>query len=139
MELPLEDGSVDAVINVESCHHYASMPSFLSEVRRVLRPGGHLLITDYREVHEMPILERYLAECGMPVCSGRDITANVLAALDADEAAKQALLEERVPRLLRGVMRTFMGCKGTDVYAGFAARTWLYQSWVLQKQQPERS
>ncbi len=33
-KLPFQDQSFDAVINVESCHAYGSVPKFLSEVKR---------------------------------------------------------------------------------------------------------
>src|SRR5262249_34008 len=46
--IPLVDNSFDVVINVESSHCYASVEAFLSGVYRVLRPGGHFLITDLR-------------------------------------------------------------------------------------------
>src|SRR5665213_280956 len=45
-KMPFKDESFDAVVNVESCHAYGSVPKFLSEVQRVLRPGGYLLCTD---------------------------------------------------------------------------------------------
>jgi SAM-dependent methyltransferase len=133
LELPLPDGSADAVVNVESCHHYGSMPRFLAEVRRVLRPGGHLLITDYREAGEMPALEAELAACGLEVVRSSDITANVVAALERDNEAKEQMLLAHVPRALRTIMRTFMGNRGTDVFEGFQTRRWLYRSWVLRK------
>jgi SAM-dependent methyltransferase len=46
--LPFEDARFDAAINVESSHCYGDMGRFLAEVHRVLRPGGHLLWTDFR-------------------------------------------------------------------------------------------
>jgi len=39
--LPFEPDTFDAVINVEASHCYPNFPRFLSEVERVLRPGGH--------------------------------------------------------------------------------------------------
>jgi SAM-dependent methyltransferase len=44
--LPFDDGSFDAVINVESSHNYPDLAKFLSEVARVLRPGGHFSHVD---------------------------------------------------------------------------------------------
>jgi ubiquinone/menaquinone biosynthesis C-methylase UbiE len=43
--LPLEDNSVDAVWAGEVIEHIADVAPWLSEVRRVLRPGGTLLLT----------------------------------------------------------------------------------------------
>src|SRR5204863_875878 len=41
--LPCETGTFDVVLNVESSHCYGSVPAFLGEVFRVLRPGGYFL------------------------------------------------------------------------------------------------
>ncbi len=46
-DLPFPDESFDAVINVESSHLYPHFPVFLTEVARVLRPGGNFLYTDW--------------------------------------------------------------------------------------------
>ena len=46
--LPFPDESFDAVINVEASHIYPHFDRFLSEVKRVLRPGGHFLHVDFR-------------------------------------------------------------------------------------------
>jgi SAM-dependent methyltransferase len=43
--LPLEDNSVDLVWASEVIEHVADTASWLSEVRRVLAPGGRLLLT----------------------------------------------------------------------------------------------
>ncbi len=44
--LPFPDGQFDAVICVESAHNYPDFGRFLSEVCRVLKPGGYLSIAD---------------------------------------------------------------------------------------------
>jgi len=57
--LPFPDASFDAVLNVESSHCYGSMAGFLSEVHRVLRPGGRFLFADFRPAdiaHDVPLL-----------------------------------------------------------------------------------
>jgi 2-polyprenyl-6-hydroxyphenyl methylase/3-demethylubiquinone-9 3-methyltransferase len=40
--IPLEDDSVDRVVCVDVLEHVRDFPSVLSEIRRVLRPGGTL-------------------------------------------------------------------------------------------------
>lgn len=44
--LPLPDGSVDVILNIESACHYSNRSRFLVECARVLRPGGRLAATD---------------------------------------------------------------------------------------------
>jgi SAM-dependent methyltransferase len=43
--LPLADGEVDVVWSSEVIEHVADTARWLSEIRRVLRPGGRLLLT----------------------------------------------------------------------------------------------
>ncbi|GAB3907812.1 hypothetical protein GCM10029964_106590 [Kibdelosporangium lantanae] len=43
--LPLVSGSVDVVANLQVIEHLWDQPGFLRECWRVLRPGGHLLVT----------------------------------------------------------------------------------------------
>ena len=43
--LPLGDASVDVVVSFETLEHLLEQQAFLSELRRVLRPGGLLLIS----------------------------------------------------------------------------------------------
>jgi len=48
--LPLPDESQDAVVAAQAFHWFAT-PQVLAEIRRVLKPGGHLgLIWNYRDV-----------------------------------------------------------------------------------------
>jgi arsenite methyltransferase len=46
MALPFPDGSFDAVTATQVYEYVADMPAALTEARRVLRPGGRLLILD---------------------------------------------------------------------------------------------
>jgi 2-polyprenyl-3-methyl-5-hydroxy-6-metoxy-1,4-benzoquinol methylase len=53
--LPAPDGSVDVVVCFEALEHFAEQDVFVHEVRRVLRPGGMLLVsTPDREVYSPP-------------------------------------------------------------------------------------
>jgi len=45
--LPLDDASCDVVVSTVSFHHWARQADGLRECRRVLRPGGALLLVDF--------------------------------------------------------------------------------------------
>jgi SAM-dependent methyltransferase len=45
--LPLADGSVDHVVAVESLYHHPHRARVLAEVRRILRPGGWLVVAEH--------------------------------------------------------------------------------------------
>ena len=44
-ELPLPDASVDVVVNFQVIEHLWDQPQFIAECRRVLRPGGLLMMS----------------------------------------------------------------------------------------------
>lgn len=46
-DLPFADESFDAVLSSNSFHHYPNPEKFFAGVRRVLRPGGRLILRDY--------------------------------------------------------------------------------------------
>jgi SAM-dependent methyltransferase len=46
-EMPVEDASADVVLSLEAISHYYDHRPFLDEVRRVLRPGGVLIVSDH--------------------------------------------------------------------------------------------
>lgn len=118
-DLPLEDRSVDVVVNVESSHCYGSVSRFLSEVRRVLRPGGSLVLADVRDTGELEALRRALDEHGPSVpVEEEDITAGVMAALERTVAQKEELLAQ-VPWPLRGTLRDQSGAPGGVVHRAF--------------------
>lgn len=82
LNLPLDDGSCDAIVNVESSHSYGNLPKFLGQVRRICRPGGWFLHTDFLGTDDWDYVRTRLTVLGFSVEADRDITANVLAARD---------------------------------------------------------
>lgn len=46
-QLPFRDGSFDVAVSTSSLHFWPSPPRSLAEMRRVLRPGGRLVVTDW--------------------------------------------------------------------------------------------
>ena len=131
--LPLPDASFDAVLNVESSHCYGSTPAFLSEVKRVLRPGGHFLFADLRSAPDRDRLHQQVLDSGLAIVEHEDITANVIEALRRDSQRKLALLEQHGNQRLMSVFRQFAAIEGSGVYEGFVSRSAVYVRYLLQK------
>jgi ubiquinone/menaquinone biosynthesis C-methylase UbiE len=131
--LPLADASFDAVLNIESSHCYGSMPAFLSEVKRVLRPGGHFLFADLRSTKDCERLHENILHTGMTLLSQQDLTANVVEALRRDSSRKLALIERNINKRLLGAFRQFAAIEGSDIYRAFQDGTAVYVQYLLQK------
>jgi SAM-dependent methyltransferase len=82
LDIPLDDASCDAVINVESSHSYGNLPKFLGQVRRICRSGGWFLHTDFLSPEDWEYVRMRLKALDFSTESDRDITANVLASRD---------------------------------------------------------
>lgn len=134
-DLPFDDNTFDAVVNVESSHCYGSVDTFLSEVRRVLRPGGYFLYADFRDRVKMEQWRRQIHDSGLILVSEADITANVVAALDADDERKTRLINQLVPRFLLSSFRDFSGVKGSAIYTEFRSGVTPYLRLLLKKPQ----
>jgi len=131
--LPFDDDSFDAVVNVESSHCYGSMAAFLAQVRRVLKPGGHFLFADFRPREQIDEMDEQLAHSEMRCVRQKDITPNVIEALDADHERRVAHIRRGAPKFLGKLMQEFAGTKGAGIYKGFQTRAFVYESFVLQK------
>ena len=131
--LPFDGSSVDAVVNVESSHCYPSFETFLAEVRRVLRPGGHLLYADFRERSNVEPWRHALRSSGLAVLSDTEITPNVVAALDRDHDRKLDLIDRLIPGILRPSFLDFAAVRGSSIFEGFRSGKLVYRSFVLQK------
>lgn len=82
LNVPLPDASCDAIVNIESSHSYGNLPKFLGEVRRISRPGGWFLHTDFLSPEDWDQVRMRLKRSGFVTENDRDITANVLASRD---------------------------------------------------------
>lgn len=131
--LPFEDDAFDVVVNVESSHCYRSMPTFLREVKRVLRPGGKLLWADLRAAKDAPALHEFVAQSGLVVLDQEDITACVVEALRQDSQRRVALIAQCVAKPLRHTFQEFAAVEGSEIYCAFRDRTAVYLRYVLQK------
>lgn len=133
-KLPFSDHSFDVVYNVESSHCYGNMRSFISEVARVLKPGGYFAWADLRLKDEMQELEELTALSNLKVISKENITANVIHALDLIADFKTKSIKEKVPYLMRNIFSEFAGVPKSKIYEGFKDGTVVY--WVYQFQKP---
>lgn len=131
--IPFPSDSFDAVINLESSHCYNSMNSFVREVVRVLRRGGHFLFADFRLREEIPQLYGQLRQSGLRVLEEERITANVLKALEFDNERKLALIQSKAPKFIRERVEQFAGLTGSPVHQKFLSGEWEYLRFVLQK------
>jgi SAM-dependent methyltransferase len=132
--LPFPDASFDVVLNVESSHGYGSVPRFLGEVRRVLRPGGVFLYTDHRNRWELDGWRGQIRESGLELLEETDITDNVVEALDRSNARKQALIDRKCPAWFRGSFQEFAAVQGSVAYERFRVRRNRYLAFRLRKE-----
>jgi demethylmenaquinone methyltransferase/2-methoxy-6-polyprenyl-1,4-benzoquinol methylase len=60
MALPFQDASFDVVTVAFGLRNMASWPGALAEMRRVLKPGGHVVVLDFSIPTLFPIRPAYL-------------------------------------------------------------------------------
>ncbi len=131
--LPFPDASLDAVINVEASHCYPDFPGFLAEVKRVLRPGGHLLYADFRFSDGFAEWEQAIATCGLEIIQTRDIGNEVQRGMNQNANRSTALIVERLPSFLHSLGRDFAGIPGARVYEALKSGEVSYRSWCFRK------
>jgi SAM-dependent methyltransferase len=131
--LPFESGSFDAVINIEASHCYPSLPKFLAEVTRVLRPGGNFLYADFRFVDEAGEWDAALAAAPLRVLRRKDINAEVLRGMDGNSERSQALIARRLPKWLRPLGRDFAGTRGSRIRLALEAGALSYRSYCFAR------
>lgn len=131
--LPVPDGSVDIVLNVESSHSYPSMPDFLKEVVRVLRPGGSFAWCDIGKPDVLAQIERQMRDAGLVEIEAHEITPNVLRALDAITPEREAQISQDIPGLMRHAFRDFAGVTGSTLYNLMRSGGLVYQKRLLRK------
>lgn len=132
-QIPLESAAYGVVMNVESSHRYPDMKMFLTEVHRVLQPGGHFLFTDFRYDYEIPALKIELQNSGLDLILEEDITQHVLKALQLDDNRRRKLVKKLAPKLLHKIALNFAGTMGSPTYNQFLNREYVYMNYVLRK------
>ena len=120
--LPVQDATVDVVTNIESSHTYPDMRAFLTEVRRVLRPGGWFLHTDLLPPQRWLEVRAILAVSGFTIEVDRDITANVLASCDDVAASRTTAFGGG-----SDMIDNFLAVPGSTVYEQMRTGVWEYR------------
>ena len=132
-KLPFADNSFDAVLNVEASHCYPSLPRFLREVARVLRPGGQFLYADFRFAQGFASWDAELAASPLTLRSTRDISAEVLRGMRQNSARSTKLIVRHLPRFLHALGRDFAGIEGSRIYEALRCGEVSYRSYRLEK------
>lgn len=132
--LALNTASFDIVINIESIHCYAQPERFLAEVARVLKPGGELLFAGFAaRGHAYDRLIEAFNSSALRLERLDDITANIAAALDADEARKRAFLDKNVRGALKSFALGAYAMQGSPMRTALDAGATVYIAALLTK------
>jgi ubiquinone/menaquinone biosynthesis C-methylase UbiE len=133
--IPFADDSIDVVMNVESCHGYGSVPQFLAEVKRVLKPDGHLLLVDFRSggKKNMDMLRDQIINTGLQIIEEENISKNVLMAIEAEDETKKARIESLIPKRWQKLFGDFAGVVGSKFYNTLKSEDRFYHRFVIKK------
>lgn len=132
--LPYEEKTFDAVINVEASHCYPDFAAFLTEVARVLKPGGHFLYADFRFSEDIVAWEEAIHDAPLKVIHTQDISAEVLRGMDRNAERSKALVRNCLPRMLHSLGSDFAGVPGARVYEALKRGSLSYRSWCFLKE-----
>ena len=131
--LPFKDNTFDAVINIESSHCYGNMERFLSEVSRVVKPGGYFGWADLRAKDMVKETEFVFEKSNLTCIYNKTITPEVINALDDIHDTKMKMINNHVPKFLRSAFTDFAGAKNSKIYNSFKSGDAVYLSKVLKK------
>ena len=131
--LPFDDNSVDVVVNVESSHCYPSIPDFISEVCRVLKPGGHFLYCDLVIESTLDDHLNKLKNNSLKDFKYVDITENIIKASELMTDDRNKIINKVNSSFLRKVLKSFASVKGSKIYKSFVDRHYSYISLVAEK------
>lgn len=132
-EIPLSDNSIDVVLNVESCHAYGSVEKFISEVKRVLKPGGVLALVDFRDLDKMDVLRDQLKNSGLKWIEEENISSNVIQAIEAEDEVKKERIKKLFPPKWQKLFGEFAGVVGSKFYNKLKSGTKVYHRFILKK------
>ena len=132
-KIPVDDGTVDAVVNIESSRCYRSLNIFFSEVHRILNPDGHFLFADVTDNGRLEELREKLQICGFRIKKEINLTKNVARGLELDSGRREGMIQRKIPGWLKNIFAKFAATEGTDRYDAFRNGRFQYWSFVLTK------
>ena len=132
-KIPFEDESFDVVLNVESSHCYGNIPLFLTEVKRILKPGGFFLWADFRLTKKMSVLFNCFLDSGLEKIREKDITSSVVNALKKMSKERKEKIKKHVPKPIQSVFMSYAGIEGSEVYDSFIQKRLIYKSATFKK------
>ena len=124
MKMPFGEAEFDAVLSVESSHCYPDKGAFLSEVHRVLRPGGKFLYADFTLAGESAAThthqtEAELLQVGFDSIEFSNITDNVIRGLELDHTRREQEIHSRFPIGTRRLACLWAGTRESWIFRDF--------------------
>ena len=118
--LPFDDNTFDAIVNVESSHCYASMSNFLKEAKRVLKPEGYFLFCDLRRKECLEEMLGAINTNGFRIIEKKDITPNIIeASIKMTDARKEVIKNLKVESWFKKILESFSATDGSKVHQSF--------------------
>ena len=117
--LPFEDNTFDAVINVESSHCYASMDKFIQEVSRVLKPNDYFLFCDLRRDIYIQEMMDSINSNGLKLISKTNISTNIIEATIRMSTDRKESINKLKSGWFRNVLESFAAVEGSKVHQSF--------------------
>lgn len=133
VKMPLPNQCMDIVLNVESSHCYPCIKTFLSEVKRVLRPNGYFALCDLRATKDVKIFDHQIKHSGLRLVERQIITPQVLQALDQISVQRETMIKALFPWYLVNAAYDFFAIKGSGVYEMLETGKLVYLSYLLEK------
>lgn len=130
--LPFQENTFDAVINVEASHCYPNFPKFLAEVARVLLPGGNFLYADFRFSERLAEWEKAIAAAPLKILRTQNINAEVRRGMNYNSARSQDLIARHLPKFLHSLGADFAGVKGSRIYKALDSSELSYHSYCFE-------
>jgi ubiquinone/menaquinone biosynthesis C-methylase UbiE len=134
--VPFDDAIFDVVLNVESSHCYVDRRGFLSEVARVLKPGGAFCYADIFQSEELDHTQRLLSTLPeLRVVGAADVTPQVRRAIELNRETLAELLISTTDIKLRNtaIIADLIRRINVQMYENYVSGRWGYHVWRIEK------